>query len=717
MSGPVRFRRRVPFIPQMEMVECGAASLAMVLAYHGHHAPLPEVRQACGVSRDGASALGILRAARAYGLDAEGVTLEMEGLQDLPLPAILHWGFRHFVVLERLLPNKAVLLDPSYGRRTVDMKEMEERFTGVAIVSTPAEGFRARPEVRPSYRRYRELLRQSLPTMAQLLCASAMLQLVGLVFPVSTQFLLDRVILPRQESWLWGLAIGLGAAVVGNALLSVLRSWVLQVFKYSMDLTLLGGFVEHLLRLPLSFFLQRSAGDLFQRAESNSALSDLFTTRSIAAVLDIFLILGYAGLMLLYSPALGGVVLLLGVLRACVLVALRARNRQIMSAELAAAGRESASLVEALSTIETTKASGAQAHVIRRWSDRMAAQMSSNVQRRMLEIASGQVMTVLRGAGVAAVLWIGGHAVLTEQMTIGVFAAFMTLQGMFMTPLETLLGAVTQLQYMNSHLARLDDVFESRIEVGGSVDPGRISGRIDLEDVTFSYVPGGPPVVSDINLSVAPGEKIALVGQAGAGKSTLARLLLGMQVPSTGRIRFDGVDLREIDLPRLRNQMGVVLQETYFFNDTLRANLSLNDPDIPLERLQEAAEIACVDQVIDALPEGYDTVMGSNGNIFSGGERQRLAMARALAHEPAILLLDEATRALDLETERRLHANLAERRCTRILITHRMATVEDADRIIVLERGRIVQVGSFEVLSAQSGVFRDIILSAEGAHV
>lgn len=701
----------------MEMVECGAASLAMVLAYHGHHASLPEVRQACGVSRDGASALGILRAARAYGLDAEGVTLEMEGLKDLPLPAILHWGFRHFVVLERLLPNKAVLLDPSYGRRTVDMKEMEERFTGVAIVSTPAVGFQMRPEVRPSYRRYRGLLRLSLPTMAQLLGASAMLQVVGLVFPVATQFLLDRVILPRQESWLWGLAFGLGAAVAGNALLGVLRSRVLQVFQYSMDLTLLGGFVEHLLRLPLSFFLQRTAGDLFQRVDSNSALSDLFTTRSIAAVLDTFLLLTYAVLMLLYSPTLGSVVLLLGLLRVVVLLALRARNRQIMSAELAAAGRESASLVEALSTIETTKASGAQAHVIRRWSDRMAAQMNANVQRRTLEIASGQVMTVLQGAGVAAVLWMGGRAVLHEQMTIGVFAAFLALQGMFMTPLEALLGAATQLQYMNSHLQRLDDVFESRVEVGGSIDPGRISGRIDLEDVTFSYIPGGPPVVSNVTLRVEPGEKIALVGPAGAGKSTLARLLLGMHVPTIGKVRFDGIDLTEMDLPRLRNQMGVVLQETYFFNDTLRANLSLNDPDLPLERLREAAEIACVAGVIDALPAGFDTVMGMNGNIFSGGERQRLALARALAHDPAILLLDEATRALDLETERRLHANLAARRCTRVLITHRLATVEDADRIIVMQQGRIVQMGSFEVLSAQNGVFRDLVLSAEGAHV
>ena len=708
--------RRVPFIPQMEMSECGAASLAMLLAYHGHHASLPEVRLACGVSRDGASALGIVRAARSYGLVAEGVTLEMDGMKDLPLPAILHWGFRHFVVLERLLPGKMVLVDPSLGRRTVDRDEVEKSFTGVAIVAVPGEDFTERAEVRPSFRRYRGLFQKSLPTMAQLLGASIMLQIVGLVFPVSTQLLLDRVILPHQEAWLWGLAAGLGCAVVANAVLTILRSWVVQSFDYATDLGLLRGFVEHLLRLPLSFFLQRSAGDLFQRAESNTVLSDLFTTRSIAAVLDVFLVIGYAALMLLYSLLLGGILIALGLIRVAVLVALRTRNRQVMSTELTAAGRESAALLEALATFETTKALGIQGHVMRRWFDRMAARMNANVERRTLEIASSQVMSVLAGIAVAVVLWAGGAAVLADRMTIGVFAAFLTLQSLFMTPLETLLGAATQLQYMSSHLRRLDDVFDSHVEVAGAIDPGRIAGGIELEDVGFGYVAGAAPIVSGITLRIAPGEKIALVGPSGAGKSTLARLLLGLHVPTTGRIRFDEIDLKEIDLPRLRRQAGVVLQETTFFNDSVRANLSLNDPDLPPERLREAAAIACIDNVIDALPDGYETLMGADGNIFSGGERQRLAIARALAHDPAILLLDEATRALDLETEARLHANLAARRCTRILISHRLATVEDADRIVVMHGGRIVQIGTFDELSARDGVFRELVLSAEHAY-
>lgn len=429
-------RRRVPFIPQMEMVECGAASLAMVLAYHGHHVPLSEVREACGVSREGASALAIVRAARSYDLEAEGVTLEIEGLKDLPLPAILHWGFRHFVVLERLDGRSAVLVDPATGRRSVEGDELQKLFTGVALVFTPGEGFMKRKEVRPSLRRYRGFVRQSLPTLAQLLCASVLLQLLGLVFPISTQLLLDRVIVPRQEAWLVGLAFGLGAALIGRALLSIARNWVIQNFQIHTDVSLMARFVGHLLHLPLAFFLQRTAGDLLQRVQSNTLLRSLFATRAITAILDVFMVAGYAVLMLVYSPTVGAVVIALGVLRVLVLIGLRRRNQQIMSAELAAAGRESGTLVETLSSIETIKASGAETHMVRRWMDQMADRLNSSVQRRNLELASAQIMVLVQGVSMAAVLWFAGREVVGERMTVGVFAAFLVLHALFMNPLE-----------------------------------------------------------------------------------------------------------------------------------------------------------------------------------------------------------------------------------------------------------------------------------------
>lgn len=285
-----------------------------------------------------------------------------------------------------------------------------------------------------------------------------------------------------------------------------------------------------------------------------------------------------------------------------------------------------------------------------------------------------------------------------------------------MGPLESFLGAIAQLQYLKNHLSRLDDVLETEPEPCGKVDPGHLQGDIHLEGISFSYSPGAPQVLQDIHVHIRPGEKVALVGPTGAGKSTLARLILGMHIPTTGTLRFDGQDIRDLDLPKLRRQVGVVLQETFFFDDTIRSNLTINRPDLPLERLRWAVQQACILDLTDAQPKGFDSRMGENGNLFSGGQRQRFSLARALAHDPAILLLDEATSALDLETEAELHSNLARLGCTRIVIAHRLATVKDADQILVLQGGNVIQRGDFQELSSAEGLFRELLVAMEQHH-
>jgi ABC-type bacteriocin/lantibiotic exporter with double-glycine peptidase domain len=384
-----------------------------------------------------------------------------------------------------------------------------------------------------------------------------------------------------------------------------------------------------------------------------------------------------------------------------------------MSAELAAAGGASAVLYESLSALETIAAAGAEGAMVGRWADRQISWENAGLRRLYLNLNLRTLMGLANSLGTTAVFLVAGKEVLDQRMTIGMFSAFLSLQTLFMAPLGSLLEAYGQLQYLGSHLARLDDVMQSEPEPTGHRDAKELKGQITLEKVCFSFDPNGPPVVEDICLEIRAGEKIALVGPTGAGKSTLARLMLGMHIPSQGEIRFDGVDLRAFNLGKLRNRMGVVLQDTFLLDDTVRANLSLNDPGLPLQRLQETARIACIDGVIEALHEGYDTVIGENGRTLSGGQRQRLSLARALAHDPSILLLDEATSALDLETEVNVHANLDNLGCTRIIIAHRLATVMDADRIFVMDHGRIVQAGSYPELRSRPGLFAALVDSAE----
>jgi len=707
-------RRSVPYIPQMESVECGAACLAMVLAYHGRHVTLPEMRQACSVSRDGVNALSILRAARAQGLDAEAFRAECEDLAQLPLPAILHWEFRHFVVLEKMgKDGSAVIVDPGGGRQRVSPERLGQSYTGVVMAFEPGPAFQARAKVRPSLAKYRALFLRNLPSLGHLLGLSFILQLAGIIFPVGQQILVDRVIVPKQEPWLWGLGAALLAAMLVQSLLTLARSWVLATLQTTMDVELLKGYVSHLMKLPIGFFLLRKPGDLIQRMDSNSSVQSMISSQAVSAVLDTFLVLGYGGLMLAYDLKLGALVIAIGSLRFVFQALIRNYSRHLLSAELTASGNAGGALLESLNSIETVKAVGAESHMIRRWTDRMVERVNMGLRRQKLDIAAGQVMAVISSLGSLAVFWMAGRAVLDSRMTIGVFSAFLSLRGLFLAPLGSLVGSFGQWQYLNSHLQRLDDIMETEPEPQGELAPSRLEGRIELEGVSYSYAPGAPQVVRDIEVRIAPGEKVALVGPTGAGKTTLARLMLGMLIPAEGRVLFDGTDLRAYELPALRRRMGVVLQETFIFNDTVRANLTLNHPGLRRQDLQEAARLACIDAVIEALPEGYDTPLGENGAILSGGQRQRLALARALVHKPSILLLDEATSSLDLETEAEVHANLASLGCTRIIIAHRLATVMDADRILVLDGGRVVQEGRYEELSGRDGLFQDLVVAME----
>lgn len=699
---------RVPWVPQMEAAECGAACLAMVLAAHGCHLPPAEVRQACGVSRDGASALGIVRAARALGMEAAGVRLGVDDLDAIDLPAILHWNMNHFVVLASVDRRGATIVDPGLGRQRITHRELDAAFTGVAVLLVPSEGFQRRAPARASLKRYRRVLGSALPTLFLLFTSAIVLELVGLAFPASTQVLIDHVLPQRQDRWLLAIALCLLGGVVVKLGLSALRARVMASFETVVDVELMSAFVDRVLRLPVLFLQQRNVGDLMSRVHGNAALRTL-TTGIATLALDGCLTVSYAALMLAYHPLLGGVVVAMAIVRLAASVLLQRTMRQASATELASGARATALVVEAFSALEAVKAAGNSAALERAYQDRLTDELNAGLVGRASSDRSMHIMRVLDGGARATVLWLGGLEVLSDRMTLGVFSAFLVLQTLLERPLASLLTITGQLLTVRSTLTRLDDVLDAPLEPTGEADPGRLSGAIAFEDVTYAYGPTSAEVVADLSFTIVPGEKVALVGPSGAGKSTILKLLLGVVQPTRGRVLVDGRDLRTLDLAAYRRQLGVVLQEPFFFGDTVRANLALASDALSLAEVREAARVACIDDVVRRLPQGFDTVVRDGGARFSGGQRQRLALARALAHRPRVLLLDEATSALDSETEARVQRNLAELPCTQVVIAHRLATIEDADRVLVLDGGRVAQAGSYRDLAARPGLFRDLL--------
>lgn len=704
------FSRRVPYVPQMESTECGAACLAMVLAYYGSNVPLSELREACGVSRDGASALAVRNAARAYGLDVQALRIEVDDLASVAGPAIMHWNLNHFVVLEDATRAHADIVDPALGRRRVQASEVRESFSGIVLLFEPGPAFQRRASRGGSLTRYRRVLSRRAGALGAVVGSALLLEVVGLVFPAANQVLIDFVIRPRNERWLWMVGVVLVVTMLLKAALGYLREWVAGSLQTLLDVTLMSAFVDHLLGLPIGFFQQRTTGDLMARAQANGALGDLVAD-AVGALLDGFLVLGYALLMFAYEPRLAGVVVALALARAGIVGALQARVRHATQAELAAQGREQAVSAEAFSVAEAAKAFGAEPALAARYKSRLHERLNAAQARYLVTQGAAQGLLVFDGVSRGVLLWFGGNIVIADRMTIGTFASFLLLQGLMEKPLSALLSAAQEIAVFRTHLARLDDVLDAAPERRGGIDPGQTIDSVALRGVSYRYGTSSPEVVSGVDLSIRRGQTLAIVGPSGAGKSTLGRLLLGMLVPSEGTIEVNGVDLRAIDLGALRRRIGVVLQEAFLFDASVRENLALGRAALGQDDLERACALACVDEVVAALPGGLDSPLGENARRLSGGQRQRLALARALAASPDLLLLDEATSSLDLALEERLNAQLRALPCTRIVIAHRLATVRDADRILVLDRGRIVQDGTYTTLSRQPGLFREMVIT------
>ncbi len=706
MLGP---RRQLEHVQQMTAADCGAACLAMVLQYFGRVVPLDQLTLAVGADHNGVSALGILRAARSYGLRGRGVQVEdIDDLALVPCGAIFHWEFNHFVVFDRVARDGVHILDPAYGRRRISFAEFNEAFTGVALLLEPSEAFQPQDRGKPLLRRYAAQVLAYPALWSRSLLMSVLVQLLALALPLMTTLLVDRIIPRRDVDLLLVLAAGLAMMVVFNFISSLVRANLLVQLRTLLDAKMTIGFLDHLIDLPYAFFQRRSTGDLMMRLGSNAIVREILTSGAMSALLDGSLVSIYLIMIFWASPLMGTVVLLLGAVQLSLYWATRRVQRELMTESLAAQAKTSSYEVEMLGGIETLKSMGAEYRAVDRWSNLFVDALNVSLRRGRLDALIGSTMAAFSMAAPLVILGTGTKLVLDGQLSLGAMLGLSALGGGFLGPLSALVGVTLKFQTLGSYLERIEDVMQSEPEQ----DPNKVarapklSGRIKAEGVSFRYSDQTPHAVLDVSVDIAPGQFVAVVGSSGAGKSTLAKLLVGLYRPQQGRVLYDGMDLAGLDLRSVREQLGVVTQRGDLFGMSVRENIALGHPEMTLDTVIDAAKRAAIHDQIAALPMGYETILADGGASLSGGQRQRLALARALAGEPSILLLDEATSNLDSVTEAAIQRSLATLECTRIVIAHRLSTVIDADLILVMDQGRVVESGTHSELLQRGQFYR-----------
>ena len=716
-------RRRVPALTQLSEVECGAACLAMILTYYGRKTSVSEIRERCGVGRDGLSALSLVQAARSYGLRVRAISLQHSDFRFVKLPAIVHWEFNHFLVVERYSPRFVDVVDPASGRRHLPAEEFDAGFTGVVLMLEPSAQFDRQTAASPlTLRTYLvNSLKQAPLILVQILAATLLLELLGLAVPVLTEVVVDRVIPFHMNTILPFLAAGILIVVLSQLVITLLRALLLIYLQARLDTHVMLTSFEHLLSLPLPFFLRHASGDILSRLASNTFVFDLLSNQLLSTILDGSFVIVYLIILFTQSLAFGLLVAAIGLLQVVLLLCSTGPIRALASRELEAQGKAQGYETEALVGIETLKAAGAEQHVFERWSNLFFNQLNISLRLNYLSSVMQTLMSSLSALSPLLLLWFGAIQVLNHTMSMGTMLALNALAAAFLAPLASLVSTGQELQLVRSHFERIADVLaaEPEQEVKCTQQPPRLTGRIKLERISFQYDPNAPKVLRNITVQIEAGQKVAIVGRTGSGKSTLGKLLLGLLIPTEGEIFYDGLPLQSLNYQAVRAQFGVIMQEATIFSGSIRQNIGFSEPTIGMGQIVKAAQAAVLHEEIVQMPMEYETFVSEGGNVLSGGQRQRLALARALAHTPAILLLDEATSSLDVLTERRVECNLNALACTQIIIAHRLSTIRHADVILVLEQGTLVESGSHEELLARNGYYAKLIqsqlASGEGA--
>ena len=712
-------RVKTPVLLQMEATECGAASLGIVIGYYGRHLTLEKLRQIANVSRNGSNAENILKAGEQLGFTSTGFSYPVEDLKKVIPPVIIHWEFNHFVVYEGYDEKKDIFFinDPAAGHRKIKGEEFEGSFTGVTLVLRPKEDFVPDPTPEPVWHRFVSSLMDSRQVFTYILLVGAGAAITNLFYPVISQVFFDEVLTYRHRHWLFEILLGIGIVFFLRTTTTFLKSWCLIRWQNKLTIDESTSFLAHVLKLPLDFFQQRFSGEIASRVQYNEAVVTFVTGKLANTLLDTGIALFYLFLLLLYDVQLTMVTLGFTVIN-CILTYYI--NRWVKEQYLKIqqeTGRMYGLSVAGLSAMETLKANGNEADFFVKWANYNTRYISMQQEMEYYGQFISFIPAVLSALTSAMVMAIGGFNIMDGFMTLGVFLSFNQLSSSFQQPVSHLLSMTHDIQQAYSQLSRLDDVrnypaedvdlmadFEKTSDM-----PLRLTGELEFKNVSFCFSGVGKAFLKVFNLHLMPGQRIALVGQSGSGKSTVARLAAGFYEPWSGEILFDGHPRKDIHRQVLANSIALVEQSIHLYKGTIAENISLFDSTIPRSEIIQAAKDAAIHEEITALPGGYDAIVEEGGANFSGGQRQRLEIARALASKPSLLILDEATSALDTITEKLVMDNIRRRGCSCLIVAHRLSTVRDCDEIIVLKKGWIKQRGTHQELASVDGIYADLI--------
>ena len=736
LFGDRGIRHRTPTVLQMEAVECGAAALGIILGYYGRIVPLAQLRQDCAVSRDGSKALNIVKAARGYWLNAKGLKVDLDELRRLQCPYIVFWNFNHFLVVEGFSDKQVYLNDPATGPRSVSLQEFDTSFTEIVLVLEPSQKFQkggSKPNILLALR---ERLQGSSQILAYCIFAGFLLVIPELVSPVFSQMFVDNILVQNRQDWLRPLLLGMILTAILSGLLTLLQLKFLRRMKIKLSVSMSSRFIWHILRLPVSFYTQRFAGEISNRIHLNDDLADLLSgelaTTAIASVMVIF----YAIVMLQYDAVLTSIGIVFVAINLLTLQKVSRwrvdTNIKLMQEQ----GKVSGVTISGLQSMETLKASGLESNFFTRWAGYYAKSINAHQEINLTNQVLGILPSFLSMMTSMLVLAIGGLRVMDGNLTIGMLVAFQGLMQSFMEPVNDLVSLGSNLQKVEGSLNRLDDVLQNPIvpqlaekthQAGekffaNSLQPQsfskllpKLQGYVKLENVTFGYNRVEAPLIENFNLSIKPGQRVALIGGSGCGKSTIAKLICGLYEPTGGEIKLDGKARNQIPRQVIVNSIAFVEQDILLFAGSVRDNLTLWDTTVPESSLVQACQDAAIHDTILSLPGGYDSNLSEGATNLSGGQRQRLEIARALVNNPSILILDEASSALDTETEKIIDQKLRQRGCTCIIVAHRLSTIRDCDEIIVLEWGKVLQRGTHEELQQVEGPYLQLIRSEEDA--